>query len=72
MGALYINYTFFYRQLDFSSEPGVANQISENEPKSCRGVNHSKKSRTSKQKIWKKSEKNQKIWKNLKSENSKN
>ena len=28
-------YTFFYRQLDFSSEPGVANEILENEPKSC-------------------------------------
>ena len=27
-------YTFFYRQLDFSSEPGVANEILENEPKS--------------------------------------
>ena len=26
---------FFYRQLDFSSEPGVANEILENEPKSC-------------------------------------
>ena len=25
----------FYRQLDFSSEPGVANEILENEPKSC-------------------------------------
>ena len=25
---------FFYRQLDFSSEPGVANEIFENEPKS--------------------------------------
>ena len=28
-------YIFFYRQLDFSSEPGVANEILENEPKSC-------------------------------------
>ena len=28
-------YTFFYRQIDFSSEPGVANEILENEPKSC-------------------------------------
>ena len=26
---------FFYRQLDFPSEPGVANEILENEPKSC-------------------------------------
>ena len=26
---------FIYRQLDFSSEPGVANEILENEPKSC-------------------------------------
>ena len=26
---------FFYRHLDFSSEPGVANEILENEPKSC-------------------------------------
>ena len=25
----------FYRQLDFSSEPGVPNEILENEPKSC-------------------------------------
>ena len=25
-----IIYTFFYRQLDFSSEPGVANEILEN------------------------------------------
>ena len=31
-------YTFFYRQLDFQSEPGVANKISENEPKSCLAV----------------------------------
>ena len=28
-------YTFFYRQLDFPSEPGVANEILENEAKSC-------------------------------------
>ena len=26
---------FFYRQLDFSSEPGIVNEILENEPKSC-------------------------------------
>ena len=26
--------TLFYRQLDFPSEPGVANEILENEPKS--------------------------------------
>ena len=26
---------FFYRQLDFSSEPGVAYEILENEPQSC-------------------------------------
>ena len=36
--AVYFNgikayYTFFYRQLDFSSEPGVANEILENEYK---------------------------------------
>ena len=30
-----MNYTFFYRQLYFSSEPEVANEILENEPKSC-------------------------------------
>ena len=30
-----LKYTFIYRQLDFSSEPGVANGILENEPKSC-------------------------------------
>ena len=30
-----LSYIFFYRQLDFSSEPGVANEILENEPKSC-------------------------------------
>ena len=29
-----IEYTFFYRQLDFLSEAGVANEILENEPKS--------------------------------------
>ena len=28
-------YTFFYRQLDFPSEPEVANEILENEPKGC-------------------------------------
>ena len=28
-------YTFFYKQLDFPSEPGVAAEILENEPKSC-------------------------------------
>ena len=28
-------YSFFYRQLDCSSEPGVANEIFENEPESC-------------------------------------
>ena len=33
--AAYEGYTFFYRQLDFPSEPGVANEILENEPKSC-------------------------------------
>ena len=32
------DYTFFYRQLDFPSEPGVANEILENEPKSCLAV----------------------------------
>ena len=26
---------FFYRQLDFSSEPGVANEFWENEAESC-------------------------------------
>ena len=31
---VYKVYTFFCRQLDFSSEPGVANEILENEPKS--------------------------------------
>ena len=30
-----VNYTLFYRQLDFSSEPGIAKEILENEPKSC-------------------------------------
>ena len=35
----FIYYTFcFYRQLDFPSEPGVANEILENEPKSCLAV----------------------------------
>ena len=28
----------FYRQLDFSSEPGVAKEILEKEPKSCLAV----------------------------------
>ena len=27
---------FYYRQLDFSSEPGVVNEILENEPKSLK------------------------------------
>ena len=31
-------YTFFYRQLDFPSETGVANEILENEAKSCLAV----------------------------------
>ena len=31
-------YTFFYRQLDFPSEPGIANEILENEPKSSLAV----------------------------------
>ena len=26
---------FFYRQLDFSSQPGVANEVLENEAESC-------------------------------------
>ena len=30
-----VDYTFFHRQLDFSSEPGDANEILENEPKGC-------------------------------------
>ena len=30
-----MEYTFFYRQLDFSSQPRVANEILENELKSC-------------------------------------
>ena len=30
-----LKYTFFYKQLSFSSEPGVANEIFENQPKSC-------------------------------------
>ena len=29
---------FFYRQLNFPSEPGVANEILENEAKSCLAV----------------------------------
>ena len=29
---------FFYRQLDFPSEPGYANEILENEPESCLAV----------------------------------
>ena len=32
---VHFEYTFFYRQLDFSSESGVANEILENYPKSC-------------------------------------
>ena len=28
-------YTFFYRQLDFSSQPGVANEFCENEAENC-------------------------------------
>ena len=28
-------YTFFYRQLDFSSQPGVANEFCEKEAESC-------------------------------------
>ena len=31
-------YTFFYRQLNFPSEPGVTNEILENEAKSCLAV----------------------------------
>ena len=31
----FLKYTIFYRQLDFPSEPGVANEILVNEPKSC-------------------------------------
>ena len=31
----FVVYIIFYRQLDFSSEPEVANEILENEPKSC-------------------------------------
>ena len=30
-----LGYTIFYRQLNFSSEPRVANEILDNEPKSC-------------------------------------
>ena len=33
--SIYSGTHFFYRQLDFSSEPGVANENLENEPKSC-------------------------------------
>ena len=29
---------FLHRQLDFPSEPGVSNEILENEPKSCLAV----------------------------------
>ena len=29
------SYTFFFKAARFSSEPGVANEILENEPKSC-------------------------------------
>ena len=32
------NTHLFYRQLNFPSEPGVANEILENEPKSCLAV----------------------------------
>ena len=32
------NTHFFYRQLDFPSEPGVANEILENEANSCLAV----------------------------------
>ena len=37
VGKMHINKVthFVYRHLDFSSEPGVANEILENEPKSC-------------------------------------
>ena len=31
----HFKYTFFYMQLDFSSEPRVANEILENAPKIC-------------------------------------
>ena len=30
-----VTHFFFYRQLDFSSEPGVANEFWENEAESC-------------------------------------
>ena len=33
-----LEYTFFYRQLNFPSEPGVSNEILENEAKSCLAV----------------------------------
>ena len=33
-----LQYTFFHRQIDFSSEPGVANEILENEAKSSLAV----------------------------------
>ena len=36
--AKFFDYTFFYKQLDFPSEPGVANEILENEAKSCLAV----------------------------------
>ena len=29
------SYTFFYRQVNFSSEPKFANEILENKPKGC-------------------------------------
>ena len=32
---IFASWHFFYRQLDFKSEPGVANEMLENEPKSC-------------------------------------
>ena len=32
---VFFSYTFFCRQLNFPSKPGVANEILENEPKSC-------------------------------------
>ena len=35
---MYSQIHIFYKQLDFSSEPGVANEILENEPKSCSTV----------------------------------
>ena len=33
--SIHVGIHFFYRQLDFQSQPGVANEILENEPKSC-------------------------------------